>query len=724
MIKRLTIFSQLLCTLFLLAQSLQAQVPQVANRMQFAGMDLRLTEQAQRDIQSNVDALYRSEKHFNIMLERVDLYMPVIEPILLEHGVPAEFKYLVIQESALIGDAVSSSNAVGYWQFKESSATELGLLVNRQVDERMNIHAATTGAAKYLLRSNAEFDNWLYTLQSYMVGQGGTSRTVDRKFYGARQMKIDSDTHWYIKKFLSHLVAFEHAIGQQKRPVVLYEYTSTHNKTLTEIAREFDTEEEQLLTYNKWLKSHRIPEDRNYTVIIPLNIDNSDDLLASEEGKNQSNSDQQNGHEPFGHKQQQPEKPASGPSDKLVIVEFNNLKGVVAREGDQVLTLAALGNMSENRFRKLNDLSARKNIQAGQFYYLQKKKRRARVYEHVLQPGESLWEVAQRYGIRLDKLLQKNRMSSHEEARPGRVLWLRFIRPRYEEVEHRPVREPKEPLYASTKRQLEPSLPVAVEKEKGASIKEKEALLLPAPEKKETTQIADPAPDTTPTIPGLDKQIMLAADSPVIKPAIMPEQTDQEQGIQKNTSNSQNQARDIQLENKEKSIPPPENSPKQAEQETDSFFVEEPVQFMDDDEPEGQKMQTESISTHVVESGETLYALSRRYGISVQELIAWNDLPKQPVLNIGQQIRVVPPRNTTNPSEQEPKTEAAAEMDTQEAAPEVSNSSYRYHEVSPGESMYRVARMYQVTIKDIMEWNNKENFDLREGERLIVGKED
>src|SRR5680860_45097 len=120
-----------------------AQSPQVPKVIQFAGMDLRLNEQARLEIQQDVDALYRSPTYFKIKLDRVNLYMPIIERVLKEQGVPEDLKYLVIQESSLISDAVSTSNAVGFWQFKKGTAEEVFLRVDNQIDERKNIVSST-----------------------------------------------------------------------------------------------------------------------------------------------------------------------------------------------------------------------------------------------------------------------------------------------------------------------------------------------------------------------------------------------------------------------------------------------------------------------------------------------------------------------------------------------------------------------------------------------------
>ncbi|MEJ0056227.1 MAG: lytic transglycosylase domain-containing protein [Bacteroidota bacterium] len=160
-----------------------------------------------------MDALTQHPKYFNVKVERAKTYFPIIEKIFEEERLPVDFKYLALQESALIPDAVSSSNAVGFWQFKESTAHEVGLRVDNDVDERMNIASASRGAARYLKQCNHYFNNWMYALQSYQMGAGGVMRAVGNKDLGGRSIDVTSDTYWYVKKFLAHKVAFEEAVS-------------------------------------------------------------------------------------------------------------------------------------------------------------------------------------------------------------------------------------------------------------------------------------------------------------------------------------------------------------------------------------------------------------------------------------------------------------------------------------------------------------------------------
>ncbi|MDX5479432.1 MAG: lytic transglycosylase domain-containing protein, partial [Cyclobacteriaceae bacterium] len=165
------------------------------------------------EIQLDVDAQYRNPNYFKVKLDRVNLFMPIVERELRRVGVPEDLKYLVIQESGLIADAVSTSNAVGFWQFKQGTAEEVFLRVDNQVDERKNIVSSSRGAALYLKKHNAHFDNWMCALVSYQMGLGGAKSYFGTQLNGKKVIEIDRNSHWYFKKFLAHKVAFQHQTG-------------------------------------------------------------------------------------------------------------------------------------------------------------------------------------------------------------------------------------------------------------------------------------------------------------------------------------------------------------------------------------------------------------------------------------------------------------------------------------------------------------------------------
>lgn len=55
-------------------------------------------------------------------------------------------------------------------------------------------------------------------------------------------------------------------------------------------------------------------------------------------------------------------------------------------------------------------------------------------------------------------------------------------------------------------------------------------------------------------------------------------------------------------------------------------------------------------------------------------------------------------------------------------APAPSKGGPVYHEVQPKETLYGIAKQYNVSITQLQEWNHIEAFDIKIGQKLLVGK--
>ncbi|MEO1653711.1 MAG: LysM peptidoglycan-binding domain-containing protein, partial [Bacteroidota bacterium] len=254
------------------ARSLKTKT--VPREVQLGDLKLRLNRGLRKKIQKDVNLLTRSETYFFRNLKRIDKYMPLVADVLDSLGLPTDFKYLPIQESVLLGDVVSRSQAVGYWQFKAASAREVGLLINSQVDERMNIYAATLGACKYLNRNNLYYQNWLISLLSYNMGFTGAKNYIKQNYpkvdlKRVKTMDLDEKTHWYIRKFIAHKIVYEQELGWYPEQPVLMEYRDGKRKSLGQIAEAVDCDPEALRPHNLWLKKTKVPSDKDYVVIVP-----------------------------------------------------------------------------------------------------------------------------------------------------------------------------------------------------------------------------------------------------------------------------------------------------------------------------------------------------------------------------------------------------------------------------------------------------------------------
>lgn len=151
-------------------------------KVSFAGepmpLDLYYVKEAlERELLSN--AYFHSQTiRFIKMAPR---FFPVIEPILREHGIPDDFKYLALAESNFDPRAVSPARAVGLWQLMEGTAKDYGLEVDDEVDERYHIEKATGVACEYLKDAHEKFGNWTSVAAAYNRGMSGVQREMDRQ---------------------------------------------------------------------------------------------------------------------------------------------------------------------------------------------------------------------------------------------------------------------------------------------------------------------------------------------------------------------------------------------------------------------------------------------------------------------------------------------------------------------------------------------------------------
>ena len=101
--------------------------------------------------------------------------------------------------------------------------------------------------------------------------------------------------------------------------------------------------------------------------------------------------------------------------------------------------LAELLNYDPNKLISYNDLLPHYRIISGQVYYLKSKRGKARIYYHTVQEGESVWIIAQNYGVKLKNLMKMNRIADKDvNLEIGRILWLKKTRPESVAVEYWP----------------------------------------------------------------------------------------------------------------------------------------------------------------------------------------------------------------------------------------------------------------------------------------------
>lgn len=691
--------------------------PDVPATLDVAGLHLILNEEARRLVQLKADALCRHQPSFQARVNLADASFPLIDRILQQEGVPLDFRYLALQESALQGNAQSPHGAVGYWQLKRDTATELGLLVNTAVDERQHLTASTRAAARYLTRSNTSLNNWLNTLLSYYTGLGGVKPYVLPTDAGATELNITEQTASYVLMFLAQKVAYEPACGANPHPPLrLQEFPAVAGQTLGQQARTLYADSTALATHNHWLLASTVPADRPYTLVVPITDAAQAAALVANQRMNV-------GEELI----TAPGVDAANRSE----VRVNNLRAIIALPNESLADMARRGNVKLGTFLRHNELKPFDVAISGRPYYLESKRDVAAVEYHVLLPNETVADVAQRYGIRQRVIVANNHLRHHaEELRPGRVLWLQHTRPHETAPEYRTLPEGRSlempvgsarpapaPVVVAPVAVPPPAPPIADKAAVADEVTENLNALPPAPAATPAAPVASaapaaPLPEATPVAPApASRPVVEAPAPPVAAPVERPAPVVRPAPVARPT-------------------PVPAPAPVAAAAKpvgpASRPVAAAPAAAVPPAAP-----------THTVQAGETLYALARRYSLRPADLATWNQLTATAGLRPGQVLRLdappagaatpvpaLPPatRPAANPAVYVPRGPARPAAN---AAPPVppANATPRQHTVAKGETFYSVARRYGLSAAQLMEFNGKKTDAVQVGEVLqLQGK--
>jgi membrane-bound lytic murein transglycosylase D len=144
-------------------------------------------------------------------LERSSKYFPMIQSELAQAGLPKDLAYMVMIESGFIANAESHADAVGPWQFIESTGQRYGLRVSWWLDERRDLRKSTHAAIQYLRNLFDEFESWYLVAASYNMGENGLRKIIQRHkskdyWYLIRQGALPLETQEYVPKLLAAML--------------------------------------------------------------------------------------------------------------------------------------------------------------------------------------------------------------------------------------------------------------------------------------------------------------------------------------------------------------------------------------------------------------------------------------------------------------------------------------------------------------------------------------
>lgn len=215
-----------------------------------------------------------------LIIKRANRFFPVIEPILKKNGVPDDFKYLAVAESALM-NATSSAGAKGFWQFMADTAKERGMEVNDVVDERYHLEKSTEAACKYLQDAYKKFGSWTLAAASYNGGFGGVNKQITiqgvTNYY---DLLLTDETARYVFRILALKQIMKNPVqyGFDIAPAELYQAIPTRkleiDSSITDLAsfaKSQGINYKILKIHNPWLRDRKLtnPTKKKYVIEIP-----------------------------------------------------------------------------------------------------------------------------------------------------------------------------------------------------------------------------------------------------------------------------------------------------------------------------------------------------------------------------------------------------------------------------------------------------------------------
>ena len=207
-------------------------------------------------------------------------FMSIIVPILEADTVPTDFAYLALAESGFDQRAVSPAGAVGFWQFMKGTATDYGLEVNNEIDERYHVEKATQAACKYLKESYERYGSWTLVAASYNAGRSFIDRQLERqKVSSYYDLLVGEETSRYVFRILALKLIMENpteygfVVKEDEKYPLWNVKTITVNgpvKDFADFATERGTNYKILKMLNPWLRETFLTNSKGKTYAIKI----------------------------------------------------------------------------------------------------------------------------------------------------------------------------------------------------------------------------------------------------------------------------------------------------------------------------------------------------------------------------------------------------------------------------------------------------------------------
>lgn len=243
--------------------------------------DFRMNEVNSELVRRHESKFAANSAYFDRTITRSKPYMYHIANEVRKRNMPAEIALLPFIESAFVTKAKSHVGASGLWQFMPATGRHYGLEKTPLYDGRHDVYAATDAALNYLQYLHGLFGDWSLALAAYNWGEGNVGRAVNRaRAQGLEpiyeNLRMPDETRNYVPKLLAvrNIVANPQTFGMNITEINNQPYFKSlsidkpiDNST---IARFANISESELLTLNPGFNAPVFIPKNNRRLLLPV----------------------------------------------------------------------------------------------------------------------------------------------------------------------------------------------------------------------------------------------------------------------------------------------------------------------------------------------------------------------------------------------------------------------------------------------------------------------